>query len=110
MTSVHFEPVNTHLNYDEARALFDAHIKDEKIRMHCRASEMIMRGLARHFGQNEEQWGILGLLHDIDFEKTKDAPADHCVLSRHILHDAGVSEDAIDIICSQNNWIQIGFN
>jgi predicted hydrolase (HD superfamily) len=95
-----FEPVETNLSYEEARALFDTHISDDKIRMHCRATEMIMRALARHFGQHEEQWAILGLLHDIDFDKTKDNPKDHCLLSRDILAAAGVSYEAIEIICS----------
>ncbi len=95
-----FEPVNTNLSYDQARSLFDTFVKDPVIRKHCRASEQIMRGLARHFGQDEEQWAILGLLHDIDFEKTKDEPVNHCVLARGILGDAGVSEEAIDVICS----------
>ena len=95
-----FEPVNTNLSYDQARILFDNHVKDQGVRMHCRESEQIMRGLARHLGQDEEQWGILGLLHDIDFEKTKDNPVDHCVLARSMLQEAGVSEEAIEIICS----------
>jgi putative nucleotidyltransferase with HDIG domain len=95
-----FEPVNTNLSYAQARELFEERTKDEQIRMHCRESEVIMRGLARHFGQDEEQWGILGLLHDIDFEETKDDPKNHCVLSRSILKDAGMSEEAIEIICS----------
>jgi putative nucleotidyltransferase with HDIG domain len=95
-----FEPVQTNLTWDQARALFDAHIKDEKVRMHCRASEVIMRRLANHFGQDEEQWAILGLLHDIDFDKTKDNVQEHCILSRTILAQAGVSQEAIDIVCS----------
>jgi putative nucleotidyltransferase with HDIG domain len=96
----HFEPVDTNISYGDALALFNAHINDEKIRMHCRATELIMRALARHFGENEEQWAILGLLHDIDFDKTKDNPRDHCLLSRDILAEAGVSAESIDIICS----------
>ncbi|MBW1675101.1 MAG: HDIG domain-containing protein [Deltaproteobacteria bacterium] len=96
----HFEPVNTNLSYDQAKSLFDAHVKDPGVRKHCRASEQIMRGLAKYFGQDEEQWGILGLLHDIDFDKTKDDPVNHCVLAISILKDAGVSSEAIDVICS----------
>jgi len=59
-----------------------------------------MGHLAQHFGQDEEQWRILGLLHDIDFDKTKDAPVNHCVLAKDILGKAGVSQEAIEIICS----------
>ena len=95
-----FQPVNTLLAYDEATALFNVHIADEKIRMHCRATEMIMRALANHFSEDEEQWAILGLLHDIDFEKTRDNPVNHCILARDILRKAGVSDEAIEIICS----------
>jgi putative nucleotidyltransferase with HDIG domain len=98
-----FEPVDTNLAYDAAKSLFDLHVKDPGVRMHCRASEQIMRGLARRFGQDEEQWGILGLLHDIDFDKTKHEPAEHCVVARTILRAAGMSEDAIDIIWS-HTW------
>ena len=95
-----FRPINTNLSYDKALALFNAHITDPKIRMHCRATEMIMRALANHFGQDEEQWAIMGLLHDIDFEKTKDNPIEHCVVSRDILYEAGVSDEAVHVICS----------
>ncbi|HID30531.1 MAG TPA: HDIG domain-containing protein [Desulfobacterales bacterium] len=95
-----FDPVNTKLSYDQAKSLFDAHVKDPSVRRHCRASEQIMRGLAKHFGQDEEQWGILGLLHDIDFDKTRDNPINHCILAISMLQDAGVSSEAIDIICS----------
>jgi putative nucleotidyltransferase with HDIG domain len=95
-----FDPLETNITYDTALTIFNEHIQDEKIRMHCRATELIMRALARHFEQDEDQWAILGLLHDIDFDKTKDNPVTHCVLSRDILSQAGVSDEAIDIICS----------
>ena len=103
-----FDPVYTKLSYDQAKSLFDAHVKDPIVRKHCRASEQIMRGLAKHFGQDEEQWGILGLLHDIDFDKTRDNPISHCVLAISILKDAGVSSEAIDIICSHAWGSQCG--
>jgi putative nucleotidyltransferase with HDIG domain len=103
-----FDPVNTKLSYDQAKSLFDAHVKDPSVRKHCRASEQIMRGLAKHFGQDEEQWGILGLLHDIDFDKTRDNPINHCVLAISILKDAGVSSEAINIVCSHAWGSQCG--
>jgi putative nucleotidyltransferase with HDIG domain len=95
-----FEPIDTGLTYQQAQKLFDEYIQDAGVRMHCRESEQVMRGLARHFGQDEEQWGILGLLHDIDFDRTKSDPVSHCVLARDILSEAGVSQEAIDVICS----------
>jgi putative nucleotidyltransferase with HDIG domain len=100
VVSIQFDAVQTNLSYDQAKALFDERIEDSQIRNHCRETEVIMRGLAKHFGQDEEQWAILGLLHDIDFEETKDDPENHCVLAKDILRDAGMSEEAIDIIFS----------
>jgi predicted hydrolase (HD superfamily) len=100
MVEPHFEPVNTNLSYEQAKTLFETYMKEPWIHKHCRASEVIMRGLARHFGQDEEQWAILGLLHDIDFEQTKDDPMRHCVYAIGILSDAGVSDEAIEIVCS----------
>jgi predicted hydrolase (HD superfamily) len=100
MVKEHFESVNTNLSYEQAKTLFEKHIKEPWIHKHCRASEVIMRGLARYFGQDEDQWAILGLLHDIDFEQTKDDPVHHCVYARGILSDAGVSDEAVEIICS----------
>ena len=44
---------------------------------HALASEAVMRALARHLGQDEEVWGLTGLLHDIDYPLTHDEPAKH---------------------------------
>jgi predicted hydrolase (HD superfamily) len=95
-----FEPIDTGLTYDQAKTLFDQYVQDPGVRKHCRESEQIMRGLAKHFGQDGEQWAILGLLHDIDFDLTKDDPVNHCVPARRMLSDAGVSDEAIEVICS----------
>jgi predicted hydrolase (HD superfamily) len=95
-----FEPIDTGLTYDQATTLFDQYVQDLGVRTHCRESEQIMRHLAKQFGQDVEQWAILGLLHDIDFDLTKDDPVNHCVPARRILSDAGVSHEAIEVICS----------
>ena len=79
MADVQFDPVETNLTYDQAVSILDENIKDPAIRAHCREAEVIMRAMARHFGQDEEQWAVLGLLHDVDFEHTKDTPNQHCV-------------------------------
>ena len=88
------------ITYEQAKALLDEHIKDPIIKMHSIESEAVLRGLARHFGEDEELWGIAGLLHDIDFDKTKDDVKDHGVLCRQILKDAGVSDELIEVIAS----------
>ena len=100
MENVAFEPVQTNLTYENAVELLKKNIQDPVIYGHCRESEVIMRALARHFGQDEEQWAVLGLLHDIDFQETKETPELHCVKSQDILKEAGMSDDAIRIIIS----------
>ncbi|MFA5047673.1 MAG: lysine--tRNA ligase [Patescibacteria group bacterium] len=88
------------LNYEQANTLLDKYIKDPIVKLHCLESEYIMRDLANHFGQDEEKWGIIGLLHDIDWDLTKDAPSQHCLKAPKILRDAGASEFLIETIVS----------
>jgi len=57
------------LNREEALALLREHTKNGNLIKHMLAVEAAMRAYARKFGQDEEQWGIVGLLHDFDYEK-----------------------------------------
>jgi putative nucleotidyltransferase with HDIG domain len=57
------------------------------------AVEAIMRNVAKHFGENEEVWGLIGLLHDIDYEKTEATPEKHSLLAEEILK--GIVPDEI---------------
>lgn len=59
--------------------------------------EGVMRYFARENGEDEEYWGIVGLLHDIDFELY---PEQHCVKAPELLREAGVSEEMIYSVCS----------
>jgi len=88
------------LTYKQSQDLLTQHIKDPITKLHCRESEAIMRELAKHFGEDEERWGIIGLLHDIDWELTKDKTEEHCVKCVDILKDAGASEFLIETIIS----------
>lgn len=69
--------------------MLKAHIKNEKTFQHCLASEAIMRALARRFGQDEELWGLAGLLHDLDYELVDGDPARHGAEARRILDEKG---------------------
>ena len=84
----------------QAEELLDKHVKDEIVKMHCWESEAIMRELARHFNEDEESWGIIGLLHDIDWDLTKDNPKEHTVKAVDILKQAGASDFLIETIVS----------
>ena len=61
--------------------------------------EGVMKWFAKElgYGEDEEFWGIVGLLHDIDFEMY---PEEHCIKAPELLKNAGVSEDVIHGVCS----------
>jgi len=88
------------ITYEQAKALFEENIKDPAMRLHCIESEAVLRALAKKLGEDEELWGIAGLLHDIDFDQTKDNVKNHGVLCKEILKNAGVSDDLIGVIIS----------
>jgi putative nucleotidyltransferase with HDIG domain len=88
------------INYNQAKELLDKYIKDPITKMHCLESEAIMRALAKKFGEDEDKWGIIGLLHDIDWELTKDNPKEHCVKAVDILKQAGASDYLIETVVS----------
>lgn len=62
---------------DEALDMLKENIQSENMRRHCYASEAVMKALARKLGENEEEWGMAGLLHDIDVEITNADPMTH---------------------------------
>jgi len=84
----------------QATKLLDKYITDPITKLHCLESEAIMRELAKHFGEDEEEWGIIGLLHDIDWDLTKNNPKEHTVKAVEILQDAGASDFLIETIVS----------
>ena len=88
------------ITYEKAKKILEEYIKDPITRMHCLESEMIMRALARHFGENEEEWGIIGLLHDIDWELTKTDTKQHCIKCVEILKKEGATDYLIGTIQS----------
>lgn len=62
-----------------------------------------MGGLARHFGEDEELWKLAGLLHDIDYEQTKDDAASHSLIGGEMLEKAGFPEDLVYAVKCHND-------
>jgi putative nucleotidyltransferase with HDIG domain len=91
---------NLGIDYDGAKKLVDKYIIEQKTRLHLRESEAIMRSLAEYLGENEEEWGIIGLLHDIDWDETKNNIKNHTVMAEEILRQAGASEFLIESVVS----------
>jgi len=88
--------------HDKALDLLCQHVTNENLVKHCLASEAIMRALAARFGEDPDRWGLAGLLHDLDFEQTKDTPSDHGNQTAEILGREGVPDDVIQAIREHN--------
>lgn len=87
---------------DEALHLLGLHIQTQTLRNHCLATEAVMRELAARLGQDEQLWGILGLLHDLDFEYTRDNPAAHGLQTVQLLAPYQLPESALNAILRHN--------
>ncbi|GLI17740.1 phosphohydrolase [Moorella thermoacetica] len=90
------------MNREEARQLMERHVKNKNLRKHCLAVEAVMRALARHFGEDEEKWGLAGLLHDIDYESTKEDPDRHSLVGAEMLAREGLPEEIIYAVKAHN--------
>jgi predicted hydrolase (HD superfamily) len=84
---------------DRAWELFKTYNEDPFHIQHALTVEGVMRWYARDlgYGAEEDFWGIVGLLHDIDFEKF---PNEHCIKAPELLRKGGVGEDIIHGVCS----------
>jgi putative nucleotidyltransferase with HDIG domain len=69
-------------------------VKTDVLMKHLIAVEAAMRGYAKKYGEDEERWGIAGLLHDFDWEACP-KPEDHPTYGANILHERGYPEDII---------------
>ena len=92
---------------DEALALLRQYNKDPFHIQHALTVEAVMKWYAKELGYADEAeyWGIVGLLHDIDFELY---PEEHCLKAPQMLRDGGVSEDVIHAVCSHGYGITVG--
>lgn len=86
--------------YDEALLLFKEFNSSESLQKHAYAVEGVMRYIARKSGEDEEKWGIVGLMHDLDYERF---PEQHCKKAREILEERGWPEEYVRAIIS-HGW------
>ena len=83
---------------NEALKLMEEAIANTNLRKHVLAVEAVMRALAREFNQNEDQWGLAGLLHDLDYEETKSSPERHALVTTEKLKGKNVDQSVLDAI------------
>lgn len=92
---------------EDALALLKKYNKDPFHMQHALTVEAVMRWYAKElgYGDAEEYWGIVGLLHDIDFELY---PEEHCLKAPELLREGGVGEDIIHAVVSHGYGITVG--
>ena len=95
------------LSREEAFALPKKYNQDPFHIQHALTVEAVMKWYARElgYGSEEEHWGLVGLLHDIDFELY---PEEHCLKAPEMLREAGVGEDVIHSVVSHGYGITVG--
>jgi len=76
----------------DALTLLHEHNKSDSLRKHALSVEAVMRYIARKRGEDEEKWGIIGLIHDLDYERF---PDQHCTKTREILEEQSWPEEYI---------------
>lgn len=90
---LHFAQKNdSMITKHQARELLHAHTKNENLRRHMYAVGFSMRALAKKLGGDQDVWETLGLLHDADWEETKDIPQEHTIRTLSWLKELGISE------------------
>ncbi|MBM7624217.1 HDIG domain-containing metalloprotein [Sporohalobacter salinus] len=79
----------------DALAELKENLSNDNLIKHCIAVEAGMEKLAEYFDKDEKKWGLAGLMHDIDYDETKDDPEKHSLLGAEMLEDLGLEEDII---------------
>jgi uncharacterized protein len=87
---------------DEADRLLTTYVRNERMLNHCYASEAVLKALARRLGKDEEQWGLAGLLHDIDIELVEGDLNRHGVDAERILTEQGVDPEIVEAVVMHN--------
>ncbi len=87
---------------EEAKKFLEKYIKNKNLIKHSLAVEAVMRELAKYFQEDEEKWGLTGLLHDIDYEQTKDKPGEHSLIGAEILSEKGLDKEIVEAVKSHN--------
>jgi len=85
---------------EEALTLLHEYNKSDSLRKHALSVEAVMRYIARKRGEDEEKWGIIGLIHDLDYEQY---PDQHCAKTKEILEEHHWPEEYIRAVIS-HGW------
>ena len=94
------------MNREESWELMCRWTESDSLRKHMLAVEAAMRAYARRFGEDEEKWGITGLLHDMDYEKHP-TPDEHPMVGVRELESRGYPDDVIHAIKGHADYLDV---
>ena len=92
---------------DDAWALFCEWTESDSLRKHALAVEAGMRAYARRYGEDEEQWAVTGLVHDLDYERYPDLDTGHPRYALKELEERGYPQDVIDAVAGHADFLGV---
>jgi hypothetical protein len=95
------------MNREEAYQLIKERVKNKNLIKHMLAVEAIMKALAKKLGEDEEKWGLTGLLHDIDYEITAKDPHKHSIIGANMLKEIGLDDEIVNAVRAHNDMHKI---
>ena len=90
------------MDREEVLDSIKANVENQSLIKHMLATEAVMKALARKFNEDEEEWGLVGLMHDIDVELTEEEPESHGKLGAELAKELGASEAMSHAILCHN--------
>ena len=91
---------------DDTMALLREYTTEENLLKHAFGVEAAMRAYARRSGEDEEKWGIVGLIHDFDYEQNPDPP-DHPEVGARILEERGYPDDIVHAVRAHADYLDV---
>ena len=95
------------LSRDDAWTLLTEWIESESLRRHVLAVEVAMRAYARKYGEDEELWGLTGLLHDLDYERFPDLDTGHPRKALALFEERGYPRELIDAVAGHATFLGV---
>jgi hypothetical protein len=93
---------------DKAIELLHSKMESTNLRKHCYSVAAVMMALAKYFGDDEEKWGVVGLLHDGDYEFTKTDPKNHAKLMANWVRELGETDEELLTGIESHGWFHEG--
>jgi putative nucleotidyltransferase with HDIG domain len=93
---------------EKALELLHSKMQSVNLRKHCYSVGAVMSALAKHFGEDENRWEIVGLLHDGDYEFTKEDPGNHAKLMAQWVRELGEADEELLTGIESHGWFHEG--